>query len=125
MKKSTVILCAACVGFVLTSCKPKLKDCKGLVTQVEFNQDTLKSMKVQTADGEFIFNLKDVRFNEGIMMKNDSVIVNYIQGRHDTLRALVVTVLPKSAHYIDIKKDTTKELLTSPLPVDSILKRKK
>ena len=125
MKRSTVILWAVCVSFVLTSCKPKLKDCRGLVTQVEFNQDTLKSMKVQTADGELVFNLKDVRLNEGIMMKNDSVIVNYIRGRHDTLKALVVTVLPKPAHYIDIKKDTTKELLTSPLPVDSIVKKNK
>ncbi len=125
MKKSTIILCVASICFVLTSCKPKLKDCRGLVTQIELNKDTLKSMKIQTSKGELVFNLKDVRFTKGVMMKNDSVIVNYIRGRHDTLRALVVTVLPTSAHYIDVKKDTTKELLTSPLPVDSIVKKNK
>ena len=121
MKKSTVILCAACVGLLFTSCKPKLKDCRGMVTQVEFNKDTLKSMKVKTLDGELVFNLKDVHFNEGIMMKDDSVIVNYIRGRHDTLRALVVTVLPKPAHYINLEKDTTKELLT--VPVNNVKKK--
>lgn len=48
-------------------------------------------------DGEdsIVFNLNEVRYNNGVMLPNDSVIVDYIDGKNDTARALVVTVLPK------------------------------
>ena len=42
-----------------------------------------------------LFSIADARFQNGLMLPGDSVIVDYIEGRGDTLRALVVTVLPK------------------------------
>lgn len=123
MKKSIIILFIGCACLTITSCKPKLKECRGLVKSILIKKDSLKSMNILTTEGEKIFDLKDARLNEGVMIKDDSVIVNYIRGHHDTLRALVVTVLPKPAHYIDISKDTTKELLTAPVPVDNMKKK--
>ena len=48
----------------------------------------------------------------GLMLPGDSVIVDYIEGRGDTLRALVVTVLPK----IQVVKqpEPTDSLITAP-----------
>lgn len=111
------------MSFLTVGCgKPKIETVRAFVTGVDVHEDTLKSMKVQTTDGEKVFKLDDVRFNEGIMMKGDSIIIDYIKGKTDTLRALVVTVLPKAPHYVDVEKDTTQELLT--VPADKVKKTK-
>jgi hypothetical protein len=124
MKTSKILLFIFLICLILGSCsKPKIKTVRGYVTSVEINGDTLKTIHVTSSEGNFIFNMKDARFNEGIMMKADSVLVDYIEGRHDTARALVITVLPKSAHYIETNKvDTTNALLTLPVQKDSIKK---
>lgn len=121
MKIIKLIVLLFCGCLILSSCKPKIKKCRGLVTKVVIDDDSLKSMDLNTSEGSMTFYLKEALLNEGVMIKGDSVIVNYIKGRHDTARALVVTVLPKKAHYVDIDKDTTKELLT--VPVDSVKKK--
>ena len=98
MKKSFLALVALCglvVAFV--GCKPELKNVRGQVKSVEIKNDSLKSM-VLTVDGtENIVTLADARFQNGISLAGDSVIVDYIDGKENTLRALVVTVLPKPA----------------------------
>ena len=114
--KIFVILACLCLLFTATSCSnKKIKTIRGLVTKVEANVDTLKSMTLSTSDGNKIFSLGGVRFNEGVMMEGDSIIVDFTNGKHDTARALVVTVLPKTPHYVDLsKKDTTGEVKTVP-----------
>lgn len=105
------------------SCKPKLKNARGLVKNVYIYYDTLKAMTVQMSEDEgdtMVFNLSEARLNNGIMMPQDSVIVEYINGRHDTARAFVVTILPKPVKYINPDAEKKNELKT--VPSDSIKK---
>lgn len=84
------------------------------MTNVEASDlmDTLKTMKLYNGEDTLLFALKDAQYTNGVMMKGDSVQVNYIKGHGDTLRALLVYVKPAPAKVIDLKVDTTKVLLT-------------
>ena len=96
MKKAflaLVVLCGMAVAIV--GCKPELKNVRGQVKSVEIKNDTLKSMVLTVGETENIVTLLDARFQNGIALAADSVIVDYIDGKENTLRALVVTVLPK------------------------------
>ncbi len=106
-------ICLATLGS-LSSCKEKLKEVKGVVTDVETSRlvDTIKSMKIYDGQDTLLFGLKDAEYNNGLMVKGDSVQVNYIKGHGDTLRALLVYVKPTPSKTIDLKKDTTDVLLT-------------
>lgn len=99
---------------VLVSCKEKLKKVSGVVTSVETSYigDTVKSMRLYDGEDTLVFALREAQYNNGMMLKGDSVDVHYIKGRGDTLRAMLVFVKPAPAKVIDIKTDTTKEILT-------------
>lgn len=102
MKKvflALVVLCGMAVAFV--GCEPELKNARGQVKSVEISNDTLKSM-VFVVDGvEKSVNLLDARFQNGIALEGDSIILDYIDGKENTLRALVVTILPRPAQYFE------------------------
>lgn len=96
MKK--LIFVFAVVAMVLTAmtgCKKGLQNVRGLVTNVEAHHDTLISLKVLADGDSMVFKLNGARFQNGVMFPGDSVIVDYVDGSNDSLRALVVTVLPK------------------------------
>ena len=98
MKKTflaLVVLCGMAVAFV--GCKPEIKNVHGQVKSLAIDNDTLKSMVITIGDAENIVTLLDARFQNGIALAGDSVIVDYIDGKENTLRALIVTVLPKPA----------------------------
>ena len=98
MKKAffaITFLCALTFGF--TSCKPELKNVRGQVKSFEVERDTLRSMVITVGDEEKIVTLLDARFQNGVALQGDSVILDYIDGKDNTLRALAVTVLPKPA----------------------------
>lgn len=99
MKKAFIALTTFCVlllGF--SSCQPELKNVHALVKSVKIANDSVKSMVVTVGDEEKTVSLLDARFQNGFMMSGDSIILDYIDGKENTLRALVVTVLPKPAH---------------------------
>lgn len=102
MKKfflALVVLCGIVTAFV--ACNPELKNARGQVKSVEIKNDTVKSM-ILTVDGQDnVVNLTDAKFQNGIAMDGDSVILDYIDGKENTLRGLVVTVLPRPAHYFE------------------------
>ena len=83
------------------------------MASVDLGGDSLTTMQVTDGSDTLLFKLADARFTNGIMMGGDSVTIHYIQGRGDTLRALIVNVLPQAPHYFDPKEygDT---LLTVP-----------
>lgn len=87
------------LGF--TSCEPELKNARVQVKSVEIVNDSLKSMIVTIGDEEKTVTLLDARFQNGIALQGDSVILDYIDGKDNTLRALIVTVLPKPAQYFE------------------------
>jgi len=102
MKKlflALTVLCGMATAFV--GCKPELKTVRGEVKSVEISSDTVKSMVLAVDGQDKIVKLTDAQFQNGIAMQGDSIILDYIDGRKDTLRALVVTVLPKPAHYFE------------------------
>lgn len=102
MKKAFIaltMLCAMVIG--LSSCEPELKNARVQVKSVEVTNDTLMSMVVTMGDLEKTVTLLDARFQNGIALQGDSVILDYIDGKENTLRALVVTVLPKPAQYLE------------------------
>lgn len=97
MKKTflaLVVLCGMSASF--TACKPELKNVRGQVKSVEIQNDSLKSMVLSVDDIDNIVKLTDAKFQNGIAMVGDSIILDYIDGRADSLRGLVVTVLPHS-----------------------------
>ena len=70
------------------------------------------TVNVNDAGDTLVFYLGEARFQQGIMMPQDSVIVDYID-RRDSLKALVVTVLPKTRLLEDVKPADT--LVTVPM----------
>ena len=98
MKKTFLALLILC-GLVATfsGCKPELKNVRGQVKSLAIDNDTLKSMVLTVGESENIVTLLDARFQNGIALAGDSVRGDYIDGKENTLRALVVTVLPKPA----------------------------
>ena len=109
----SVLSLVACV-LTLSGCREKgLQNVRGEVKSVNVHKDTLISMTVNVneAGDTLLFYLSDARFQQGIMMPKDSVIVDYID-RRDSLKALVVTVLPKA---IPVSKpETSDTLVTAP-----------
>jgi len=102
MKKAFIAittLCAIALGF--TSCEPELKNARVQVKSVEIINDSLKSMVVTLGDEEKIVTLLDARFQNGIAIQGDSIILDYIDGKENSLRGLVVTVLPRPVHYFE------------------------
>ena len=105
----------------LTGCKEKLKQSRGIVAAMEMSGDTLLNMRVAVQGGDtLVFKLDDANFNRGIAMHGDSVLVNHLSGPGDTLRAIIVTVLPKPVHYF--VPDTTSD---KPLTVPAEVKNQK
>ena len=98
MKNSILTLVILlCSLTVIIGCggKNEIKEIRALVTSVDLSNDSIKSMTASLDGDSLIFTMKDVRLNNGMIIKGDSVIINYIDGRNDSLRALVVTILPQ------------------------------
>jgi len=102
MKKAFIAITALCASvFGFTSCEPELKNITAMVKSVEISNDSVKSMVITIGEEDKIVTLLDARFQNGIAVQGDSVILDYIDGKENTLRALVVTVLPKPAQYFE------------------------
>ena len=116
-----ILALAAAFTLTLTGCKEKLKQSRGIVTAMEMSGDTLLNMRVAVQGGDtLVFKLDDANFNRGIAMHGDSVLVNHLSGPGDTLRAIIVTVMPKPVHYF--VPDTTSD---KPLTVPAEVKNQK
>ena len=80
---------------------------------MELEGDTVVSTLLAVDKDTLYFKLADARFVNGMMVPGDSVIINYIEGREDTLRALVVTILPKTPRYLELDVPTSDTLVTT------------
>lgn len=102
MKKVFLVLFVLCsIATVFTGCKPELKNLHGQVKSVEIKNDTIKSMMLSVGDEVKTVMLQDARFQNGLAIEGDSIILDYIDGKNNELRALVVTVLPRPAQYFE------------------------
>ena len=121
MKKTIFALTLLC-GFILTlaSCGGKeIKDITGLVTSFDTKGDSITSTKLLVDDDTIIFKMTDARFINGMFMAGDSVKISYIEGRKDTLRALIVSIIPKAPHYFDAEAAKNDTLITAPAVKDA------
>ncbi len=116
MKKSIFVFAALAVAALplMTGCKKELKQAKGVTTAVEVHGDTLVSLTIKDGEETTKFDLSRARFNRGIALIGDSVLINYTEGRKDSLHAYIVTVLPKPTHYLKDMVDPNKPLVTAP-----------
>lgn len=118
MRKSFLYMVGITLLLILGfgSCgKPELKKIRGIVKNVRIDDDTLKNITVMEGEDSIVFNLEEVRYNNGVMLPNDSVIVDYVDGKNDTARAFVVTVLPKKAVTINPSDNSNQKLITAPI----------
>lgn len=116
MKKSILafILLCSCV-LVITSCGNKeIKDLNGVVVDFKVERDTLTLAKILVNQDTIIFKMADARFINGMFVAGDSVKISCIEGHKDTLRALIVSVLPQTPHFIDIDAAKNDTLITAP-----------
>ena len=86
----------------LVGCQQELQNVRVKVKHEVIAKDTLIGFVAMAGEDS----------QNGLMLPGDSVIVDYIEGRGDTLRALVVTVLPK----VQVVKqpEPTDSLITAP-----------
>jgi len=117
MKKTIFAFTLLC-GFILTlaSCGGKeIKDITGLVTSFDTKGDSITSTKLLVNGDTIIFKMTDARFINGMFMVGDSVKISYIEGRNDSLRALIVNIIPPTPHYFDAEAAKNDTLVTAPV----------
>jgi hypothetical protein len=104
MKKIVMVLAVvALVLTAMTGCRKGLQNTRGVVKSMKITHDSLKSMVITyNEDGDtMLFSLKEARVQRGMMMIGDSVIVDFVDGKDDSLRALVVTTLSRPTRIIE------------------------
>ena len=106
--------------FVGCSGKKELKEMKGVVTYIWAEHDSLVSVNIADGPDTLLFHAEEARIVNGMFINGDSVNINYIEGEKDTLRAMVITVLPRPIHTIDLNSaEQSDTLLTRPLDTEA------
>ena len=116
MKKITFLSLVLFSALLFVACGGKgdgqLHNIRGIVKYVHLTSDSIPVLTLGIEDGDsLVFTLSDAKVQNGMMVHGDSVIVDYIGG-DEVLRALVVTLLPKTYKPSVVKHDT---LFTAPL----------
>jgi len=114
MKKLFLFAVLSLSFLTIVSCSDKktLQQTKGVVTDIKTIKDSLVTAKLAVDGDTLLFKLADARFVNGMFIKDDSVQIDYIEGQGDTLRALVINVLPKAVQYIDLNSAPSDTLVT-------------
>ena len=115
--KKIVFTAALLVSLALSlvGCKQELQETRGVVTELEVEGDTILCSRIAVDGDTLLFKMTEARLLNGMFVSGDSVVVNYIEGRNDTLRALLVQVLPKTPHVIEPAKESNDSLVTRPV----------
>ena len=110
----TAVLLAS-LGLSLVGCKQELQETRGVVTELEVEGDTILCSRIAIDGDTLLFKMTEARLLNGMFVSGDSVVVNYIEGRNDTLRALLVQVLSKAPRVIVPAKESNDSLVTRPV----------
>lgn len=115
--KKIVLTAVLVVSLVLSlvGCKQELQETRGVVTELEVEGDTILCSRIAVDGDTLLFKMTEARLLNGMFVSGDSVVVNYIEGRNDTLRALLVQVLPKAPHMIVPATESNDSLVTRPV----------
>lgn len=110
----TLCLIVSMLSFV--GCKKGgLQETKGLVTKVKIHDSTLVSARILVDGDTIVFDMKDVRIVGDMFVAGDSVKVHYIEGYEDTLRAMLVSLVPKTIHFVIPSESVSDTLVTNPV----------
>jgi len=117
MKKLILSLIFICgLSMIYVSCgKKEIQNVRGQVVHVDVHSDSINGDLVRSmilcANGDtLLFQMADARYINGVMFKGDSVSVDYIEGKNDTLRALILNVLHGGSHIIELGKPVSDTL---------------
>lgn len=123
MKKlifSLIVFCGLSMLYVSCSNKKGMQNIRGKVVSLDvksdsINGDQIRSIYLSSGEDTLLFSMSDVRYVNGATFSGDSVAIDYIEGNNDTLRALVVNVIPAAPHIIELGKGESDTLATAPL----------
>jgi hypothetical protein len=123
MKKlifSLIVFCGLSMLYVSCSNKKGMQNIRGKVVSLDIkndsvNGDQIRSMYLSSGVDTLLFKMSDAHYVNGVMLAGDSVAIDYIEGNNDTLRALVVNVIPAAPHIIELGKGESDTLATAPL----------
>ena len=113
MKKQLLSL-SIVVTFILASCSSD---------KIQKTTGTVKSMKDSTmmvAIGKYDirFDVSKARYDNGAVIKDDSVVIHYIGDLRDKeAKALLVRLVPRQGTVVEAVYDPSKELITDPNPM--------
>ena len=121
MKNSILTFVFLCLCLIaMTGCgSNEIKDIKGEVVDFKADNDTLTSARILVDGDTVILKMTDARLINGMFLPRDSVKISYIEGRKDTLRALIVSIIPKAPHYFDAEAAKNDTLVTAPAVKDA------
>lgn len=111
MKKYFMLFFSACMTLMFfTACSGKeVKQTKGLVKEIS------PTNLVLVIDGDDELNmdiLDNVRYPNGAVMVNDTVIVTYVSSYKEN-QAAVIQLVPRTGTEMTIGHDASKELMTA------------
>lgn len=110
MKKLFLLCFSACMMlFVFSSCGKEVKQTKGVV------KDINDVFMVLSNEGEEDLRLEmspDVRFSNGAVMANDSVVVTYVSSYKEN-QAAVIMLIPRIGDEVVVGHDESKPLETA------------
>ena len=109
MKKYFMFFFSFCMMLILfSSCGKEVKQTKGLVKEI-----TPTSL-VLTVDGDDELKLDmmdDVKYTNGAVMINDTVIVTYVSSYKEN-KAAVIQLVPRASEIVNLGHDDSRELKT-------------
>lgn len=115
------VICLSLLTIVSCNDKKTLKQTKGVVTALKTVKDSMVTAKVVVDGDTLLFKMADARFVNGMFIKDDSVQIDFIEGQGDTLRALVISVLPRAVQYIDLNGTPSDTLVTRTMELEDSL----
>lgn len=109
------------VTLILASCSSdKIQKTTGTVKQMKDS-----TMLVAIGKYDISFDISKARFDNGAVMKDDSVVLHYIGNLRDKkAKALLVRLVPKQGTVVEAVYDPSKELITTPDPMSEEQSRK-
>lgn len=120
MKKQLLFL-AMMVTLILASCTSgKIQKTTGTVKSIKDS-----TMLVAIDKYDIRFDVSKARYDNGAVMKDDSVVIHYIGNLRDKeAKAVLIRLVPKQGTVVEAVYDPSKELITTPDPMSEEQARK-
>ena len=123
MKKQLLFL-AMMVTLILASCtSDKIQKTTGTVKSIKDS-----TMLVAIDKYDISFDVSKARYDNGAVMKDDSVVIHYIGNLRDKkANALLLRLVPNQGTVVEAVYDPSKELITdqNPMPEEQVKKLEK